>query len=104
MGVVATAWFWKSVSQVAGWKLLALVQPILLPTSMSLAILLFLRILPSSFPVGIHAGIFASCYGIALSVFSQGRIPHDLIVMIRQIFGLQKAPHHLPKAEENINV
>jgi lipopolysaccharide exporter len=99
MGVAATAWFWLSVCRVAGWKLATLIQPILLPTSISAASLLLLQVIPLPLPALLQPLLLISLYGISLSLLSKGEIPRSLLKLVRRTIERDKAPLDLPKSE-----
>jgi lipopolysaccharide exporter len=82
MGIAATAWFWLSVCRVAGWQLATLIQPILLPTSISVGILLLLQVIPLPLPMLLQPLLLVSLYGISLSLLSKGKIPRSLLTLV----------------------
>jgi lipopolysaccharide exporter len=88
MGIVATIWFWFATCRSAEWSLTILIKPVLIPTiSMILAIGSVLVIpFPTSWQIILQPLVLVVIYGIALSLFSAGRIP---LMLIRKGLGVR---------------
>lgn len=85
LGIGATAWFWLATCRAAGWKIVTLSEPIILPTvtiSVTLAAVLGIPL-----PVHLHAFLqplaIILIYGIAVSILSAGRVPRILISVVK---------------------
>ena len=85
MGVVATAWFWLATCRAAGWKIGTLTEPIILPTvTISVTVAAVLAVpLPLYLQAYLQPLAIVFTYGIAVSVFSAGRVPQMLIRMAK---------------------
>ncbi|MGF1600597.1 MAG: oligosaccharide flippase family protein [Thermosynechococcaceae cyanobacterium] len=89
MGVGAALWFWIATAQTAGWHLGRLVQPVVLPTLTTLAVMAAVIDLPFSAdqqwwlqPIVLVIG-----YVSILAIASWGRIPRLVIQVVRQALG-----------------
>jgi O-antigen/teichoic acid export membrane protein len=85
MGVGATAWFWLATCRAAGWKIGTLTEPVILPTvTMSVTVAAVLAVpLPVHLQVYLQPLAIVVTYGIALSVFSAGRVPQILLGVVK---------------------
>ncbi len=99
MGVAATAWFWLSVCRVAGWQLATLIQPILLPTSISVGTVLLLPGISLPWPMVLQPLLFVGLYALGLSLLSKGEIPRRLFKLGRRSFQPEQPALDLPKTE-----
>jgi len=90
MGVVATAWFWLVTCRAAGWKIGTLTEPIILPTvTISVTLVTVIAVpLPIYLQPYLQPLAIIFIYGLALSVFSAGRIPKMLSSMVRQFLNI----------------
>lgn len=85
LGIGATAWFWLATCRAAGWKIGLFIEPILLPTiAISAAVAAVLAIpLPAHLHAYVQPLILVFIYGIAVSIFSAGRVPQLLIGVVK---------------------
>jgi lipopolysaccharide exporter len=86
MGLGAALWFWVATAQAAGWRLLSLVQPVILPTLTIVAAIIAVIHLP--FLQGwLQAIVLVISYGGILAIASWGRIPRLVIEVVRRSLG-----------------
>lgn len=92
MGVGANLWIWLTTCRAAEWKVETLVEPIILPTVTM--ILTIATVLALPLPVHLQAYLqpiaILFIYGLALSVFSAGRIPQVLINLVKHSLNIER--------------
>jgi lipopolysaccharide exporter len=84
MGMIATAWFLIAVCWTTQWKINVLISPILIPTVS--AVLSILIVMSLTTPIFWKVVLFSTIYGINLSLFSVGRIPHKIYRMAQKSY------------------
>ncbi len=84
MGVGATVCFWVATCRVAGWELSTLLEPVLLPSLVVVIAVSAVTIAP--IPIIWQPLLILSLYGLGLSLFSAGRVPHQLLAVGRRAF------------------
>ncbi len=77
LGIGATVWFWLATCRVAGWQIITLSKPIILPTVTIVATIaaVLAAPLPLSLQVYLQPVGIIFLYGLVLSILSAGRIP-----------------------------
>jgi O-antigen/teichoic acid export membrane protein len=85
MGVCATIWFWLATCRAARWSIKDLSKPVFLPTAtVGIAVLAAVAApLPISLQTFLQPLLLVLVYGVAVSVFSAGRIPRMLIDLVK---------------------
>ncbi|MDF5724551.1 MAG: oligosaccharide flippase family protein [Rhizonema sp. PD37] len=82
MGVGATIWFWLVTCRAAGWNIGVLIKPIFLPT---VTVVVTVVAVQANLSYIYLQPVFIFCvYGIAMSVFSLGRIKRMFILVIKR--------------------
>ncbi len=82
MGIGATVWFWVATCRAAGWKLSTFLEPVLLPSLV--VVIAVAMVLVTPIPILWQPLIVLSIYGLGLSIFSAGRVPHQLLAVGRR--------------------
>jgi lipopolysaccharide exporter len=82
MGIGATVWFWVATCRVAGWKLSAFLEPVLLPSLV--VVIAVATVTMTSIPIIWQPLGIISIYGLGLVVFSSGRVPQMLLTVGRR--------------------
>jgi lipopolysaccharide exporter len=85
MGVGATIWFWFATCYAAGWEVLYLIKPVLLPTfTIALSLFLILAIpYPDVLVIYLQPISLVLFYITGISIFSRGRIIKNLVKIIK---------------------
>ncbi len=88
MGIGATIWYWLATCRAAKWKIAFLIRPVFLPTvAMSIILTTTFSInLFFSLSLYMQPIVVIFIYGIALTIFSKGRIPQMLFSTIKNAF------------------
>jgi O-antigen/teichoic acid export membrane protein len=86
MGVAATIWFWLATCRAARWSIKDLSQPVFLPTaSAGIAVVAAVAVpLPAPWQTFLQPLLLVLVYGVAVSVFSAGRIPQTLTALVKR--------------------
>ncbi|NEQ21421.1 MAG: oligosaccharide flippase family protein [Microcoleus sp. SIO2G3] len=86
LGIGATVWFWLAMCRAGRWNIVVLLKPVLLPTAtVVVAVAAVLTIpLPVYLQTFLQPLFVVLIYGIAVSVFSGGRIPQILMATVKR--------------------
>jgi lipopolysaccharide exporter len=86
MGIGATIWFWFATCRSAEWSLTILIKPVLIPTISTILAIVSVLVtpFPTSWQIILQPLVLIIIYGIAISLFSAGRIP---LILIKQGLG-----------------
>lgn len=86
LGVGATVWFWLAMCHAGKWNTVVLLKPVLLPTATVVAaVAAALAIpLPMYLQTFLQPLFVVLTYGVAVSIFSGGRIPQMLISTVKR--------------------
>lgn len=81
MGVGASVWFWLATCYVAGWKVVDILKPVLLPTLTMIASVLLIVTIPYGDDSIIYVKplLLILLYLVGISIFSRGRISKVLM-------------------------
>jgi lipopolysaccharide exporter len=87
MGIGATAWFWLATCRVAGWSVVVLAKPVILPTAAITATVLAVMALPLPIELQpyLQLPLVVLGYGVVVSVCSGGRIPMKMLAVIKEV-------------------
>ena len=91
MGIGATIWFWIATCRVAGWSLVTLFKPVILPTSATFLVVAIALYLPISgyFAYIIQPLFVVFGYLIIVSVGSQGKVFAMVIDILKRSLNLK---------------
>ncbi|NEQ85068.1 MAG: hypothetical protein F6K26_34520 [Moorea sp. SIO2I5] len=86
LGIGATVWFWIAMCRAGRWNIVVLLRPVLLPTAT--VVVTVAAVLAIPLPVYLETFLkplfVVVAYGVAVSVFSAGRIPQMLIATVKR--------------------
>jgi O-antigen/teichoic acid export membrane protein len=89
MGIGATIWFWFATCRAAGWSVVTLATPVVLPTVTAIitssAVIFFTSSLTLPMQMVVQPCLVIVIYALLVSILSGGRIPHTAFTLLKRI-------------------